>query len=272
MSIKTFFSNIFYSRYINFSNDVDYGTVSKYAEKVAFIASQEAYHRAKGIASFPDGGQPKVILHQKGIYLYDFEKERLTHLKKLWLWQGQAGLVRAREKLLFLENTVYYEREIHNTYGSAKNQALSLKKEHDKAYSINIKTKEITPIDFEKIDALYKKHHTRVKIDLSTLEEIHLSEWGLMIEDIYPKHEKEYLKELIQLKNNHMVRRAIVEQILAKKSRAEIKEILEKMNLFYQGLDINEKVKCSISLFDTSQYIRKLFNIPRGEKHDNLLA
>lgn len=65
------------------------------------------------------------------------------------------------------------------------------------------------------------------------LKQLPLSELGLVVQDIYPKTDKDYIKETIFLKNtSSLTRQAVIEQIISKLSKQKIKGLLREMEKY----------------------------------------
>ena len=86
-----------------------------------------------------------------------------------------------------------------------------------------------------------------------------MADWGLMVKDIYPKPDNEYIEETIYLRNGSSVtRRAVVEQIIAKMSKQEIKELLKNMDEYKNSLEGLKRTEYEIYSKDTYEKIQEL--------------
>jgi len=91
------------------------------------------------------------------------------------------------------------------------------------------------------------------------LDNLPVKELGLDIMEIYPKPEKEYIRETIYLKNNSpLARRAVIEQIISKLEKNEVEELLEEMDSYMNQLEGYEKTHYRIHSEETREKIRAL--------------
>ncbi len=228
---------------------------------IAFVSTQEAYLRAKGITAFPDGGQSKVIYEETGLYIFDMKNNKLTQLKDLTDSSILPWYVKNRAELLFIDSLVYYYRKVQVLdVEDAKDHSL-LKQKYEKCFSVNINTKEVNLIDTAKFNSLYQKYHKKYTLSAlnKELKKIPLSEFGLVIQDIYPKSDKKYIKEVIYLKNDgKTTRRAVIEQIISKLNKKKIKDLLRKMDEYKNSLKGLEKTEYEIYSKETYEDIQEL--------------
>ena len=90
------------------------------------------------------------------------------------------------------------------------------------------------------------------------LDDVPLSYLGLVIQDIYPKTDKQYVRETIYLDIPATTRRAVVEQIISKMDKQEIKAILNKMDEYKISLEGLEKTEYEIYSKETYESIQEL--------------
>jgi hypothetical protein len=237
-----------YSNYVHLKSDVEYwhpNPVYQYADsnKIAFVSTQGAYLRATGISAFPDGGQVKYIFKKTGLYVFDIKNNQLTQLKDLTDSNELPYYVKNRSELLFIDNLVYFYSKVQIlNVEDAKDHSL-LKQKHEKCYSINISTKETNLVDTAKFNSLHRKYYKK-GVDLSGLKKLPLAEFGLVIQDIYPKSDEDYIEETIYLTSDgQTTRRAVIEQIISKLDKKKIKLLLKKMDDHSKGLEGYEKSK-----------------------------
>ncbi|NMB52909.1 MAG: hypothetical protein GX999_11315, partial [Bacteroidales bacterium] len=77
--------------------------------------------------------------------------------------------------------------------------------------------------------------------------------------EIYPKSDREYIEETIYLRNpSSQTRRAVIEQIIAKLSKAEIELLLEKMDAYKNRLEGLKKTEYEFYSKDTYEQIKAL--------------
>lgn len=250
-----------YSDYVHLSLETTHypSPVFQYGDSnlIAFVSTQEAYLRAKGIAAFPDGGQVKVIYEETGLYICDIKDLKATLLVNV----PNAPYLFTDTKLVYVNDVVYYCCEIDTSKSIDSVLFSSLNGKYVKAFSIDTKTKEVSTLDTEKFNLLYQKHNN--KCDLSVLnkelKKIPLSEFGLVIQDIYPKSNKAYIEEIISFKaDGRTTRRAVIEQIISKLDKKEIYDLLRKMNEYKNSLEGYEKSKYESNSKETYKCIQEL--------------
>lgn len=231
------------------------------SSKIAFISTQEAYRKAVGISAFPDGGHPKFIYNKTGLYIIDKKTKELNHLMEI----SSTPYLFTNTKLAFIDDFVYYNCEIDTAKSIDSTRVLSIRKKYVKCFSINVNTQKINQIDTAEFNALYNnnKFECSLSILAKELKKIPLVELGLVIQDIYPKSDKAYIDELIYAKSSGSVStRAIIEQIISKLDKQEIKAILDEMDEYknsFEGLDeVYEKGKYEYYLEETSKAIQEL--------------
>jgi hypothetical protein len=232
------------------------------SSKIAFVSTQEAYLRVKGISAFPDGGQPKIIYNKTGLYIIDVKSNNTTHLMEL---SETPPYLYTNTKLLYIDDFICYNCEIDTSKSIDSTLFLSLKNKYVKCFSINIKTKEISIINTAEFNSLDQKNNLKCSLSElnKKLNKIPLAEFGMVIQDIYPKSDEAYIKELIYAKSGGKVsNRAIIEQIISRLNKQEIKSLLKEMNDYKNSLDgwdeVYEKAKYEYYLEETSKSIQKL--------------
>ncbi len=231
--------------------------VSQYGDstKIAFVSNQKAYLRASGIAAFPDGGQPKYIYKKNGLYVFDTETKALTLIKDLTDSKSTGFSSRLKTQLLFIDSLVY----CNTPPIEESNDSLELKQSGEKCYSINIHTKQTNPVDTATFNALYQMYFAELKVDLKILKSIPLSEFGLIIQDIYPKSDKAYIDEIIYYTSDgQTTRRAIFEQIISKVNKTEIEDMLRKMDEHINTLDGYEQFSYELYIEEIRQMAKEL--------------
>lgn len=77
---------------------------------MAFIASKTAYRSAKGITSLPDGGIPRYLLSNVGLYVFDYENKILNELISFNELADCLGPYSSKwdVKLVLTDTMVYY--------------------------------------------------------------------------------------------------------------------------------------------------------------------
>lgn len=226
---------------------------------VAFVSIQEAYRQATGITAFPDGGQSKVIYKKTGLYIFNIESNKLSLIKDLTAFVNFPWYFKDRSELLFIDSLVYYFSKGEVLDVEEAKDPLLVKKKYEKCYSININTNEVSMVDTVMFNTLYRKYYKKKDVDLSGLKKIPLAQFGLLIQDIYPKPDKKYIEETIYLKNKSKIsKRAVVEQIISKLDKTEIKALLKKMDDYRNSLEGLEKKEYEIYSEETYKRIQAL--------------
>lgn len=242
--------------------------------RIAFIASKQAYLSATGLTRLPDGGIPDYLIDDMGLYVFNPENRHVTRLvafNDLTRWLASSRSL-WKIKLAFDDPLLHYslspvtEWEFYLKRAKSPDISLmisELKKKYEKTYSINIRTKQVVETDPVLFQSLYQKSRETNNIGLTALNkelaEIPLKELGLVVQEIHPKSEAAYIEETILLKNSSPgTRRAVIEQIISKKSKAEIKTILKKMDDYKQSLKGSKKREHEIFSEDTYKRIKNL--------------
>lgn len=240
--------------------------------KIAFIVSKCAYKPAKGITSFPDGGMPEYLLEETSLFILQTEN---NHLKKIKNFSDLTNIIGCNRSswstsLAYTDSLIYcsispisdwslYLKTAKTAEDSQKIK--NLKERYAKPFVFHEKTKEVSYVDSSVFQSVYQKEKetefARVTDPLS--EEIPLSELGLVIQDIYPKSDKNYIKETIFLENSSPVtRRAVVEQIISKLNKKQIRGLLSEMEEYKNSLEGYEKTKYERNIKDVYRRIEDL--------------
>lgn len=252
-----------YSEYISLHYKVKHGAMWNDDEtQIAFFVSKKAYRAPKGIARFPDGGISKTVFSEQGLYVFNPENKSLYEVLAAKSFPSD-GMI----KIAYTDSLIYYSIFIDLEYRLrfAETEADSLgvyrlKERYSKPFVVNVKTRVITNVDSSTFLKVYREDK---KVDYMTLHnqvsEVPLSELGLVIKDIYPKSDKEYITETIYLKNNSRIsRRAVVEQIIAKLSKEEIRGILLEMDNYLNSLEGYSKSTYQFYSRETYEQIQTL--------------
>ncbi len=238
---------------------------------VAFLATKKAFLKPKGIARFPDGGQSKVIYQQTDVYVFNKKnKKRLNalHLDNLDLINGNipASLkteISFTDSLLLFSIIPATNWDNHLKYSRSGTDSANIegmKIKFSKPFIWNFYQQEVWQIDSAEFNS-YGSTHYRISLTeaYNFVGEIPLEDLGLEIMDIFPKSEKDYINETIYLKNDAKIsRRAVVEQIIAKLSKEEIKAILLQMDKHLNSLQGYEKSTYQLYSKETYEQIQAL--------------
>lgn len=264
-----------YSEYLSIDYTVHHGAVWNNDKScVTFVASKIAYRNAKGITRFPDGGIPQYLLEDMGLYIFNIKDSSLAELvnfNDLVNWQSTSRSLWS-VNLVFNDTVIYYQITpvtdwnwfITKTSSEDRlKQIKSLKQKYNKPYMYNLNTGSVQESDTSLFREKYQENIVNHKADLShlnkILKKVPLSEWGLKVQEIYPKKEKEYIKETIYRYNECAEsRRAVVEQIIAKKNKQEIEKLLEKMDKYRNALEGLERMQYDLYTKETYDQIKTL--------------
>ncbi len=225
--------------------------------KVTFVASKMAYRSAKGIAAFPDGGRPQYLLEDVGLYVFDCESkllEKLITFNDLTSWLG-PWRAKWSVTLALTDTMVYYLLSPVSVGWNA-----SLEEKYGQPRAFHIYTETDTAIDSTTFNNLLIESE---KCDLTSLgrlvSKVPLADWGLKLQEIYPKSDRKYIIETIHLYNtSSKTRRAVIEQIIATKSKAEIESILKEMDDYRKNLEEPWKTLHEIKSKDIYDQIKAL--------------
>ena len=264
-----------YSEYLSIDYTVHHGAVWNNDKScVTFVASKIAYRKAKGISRFPDGGIPQYLLEDMGLYIFNIKDSSLAELvnfNDLVNWQSTSRSLWS-VNLVFNDTVIYYQITpvtdwnwfITKTSSEDRlKQIKSLKQKYNKPYMYNLNTGSVQESDTSLFREKYQENIVNHKADLNhlnkILKKVPLSEWGLKVQEIYPKKEKEYIKETIYRYNECAEsRRAVVEQIIAKKNKQEIEKLLEKMDKYRNSLEGLERMQYDLYTKETYDQIKTL--------------
>jgi hypothetical protein len=244
------------------------------SEQIAFIASKLAYRQAEGISRLPDGGSPDYLVNEVGLYFLNDETKQINKLCDFNDLVGLIGPSRSnwKSEIVFKDSVIYYQIQPVSDWGliakwKKESQDLAriseLKKKYSKCYALNVFTKKTFLVDTTYFYSLCKGDKDSYKISLTALnkklQEIPLADWGLIVQEVYPKSDEEYIEETIYLKNgSKTTRRAVIEQIISKMNKEEINTLLNKMDTFKNKLEGLEKTEYEIYSEDTYQRIQDL--------------
>lgn len=249
-------------------NEACYNTDSSL---VAFMATKRAYLKPKGIATFPDGGQSKVITHNTDLYIYHIENKTIQnewHLDDLTRLKPSL-LSSIRIKMFFTDSALVFRIapvthwDFFLKYARSGSDSLNIetaRNHYSQPLEWRYEKQEINQIGSTEFDALSNRGN---RISLTKLKnlvsEIPLSHLGLNIMDIFPKPEKAYINETIYLKNDSSTsRRAVIEQIISKLDKGDIRKLLKRMDNHLKRLEGQEEMNYRQLSGETYEKIRAL--------------
>ncbi len=235
--------------------------------KVAFVASKQATRDTKGFfTTFFRGGSPLFLLEDVGLYVFDYENkllEELVNLKDLAssISTYVSNVSYLNVTLALTDTMVYYL--VSPKFGwdwKYYHIPASIKEKYEQPYAFNMHTKTATTVDSTTFNNLVIKSEKCDPILLKKeLAQIPLADWGLKLQELYPKSDRKYIIETIYLYNtSSKTRRAVVEQIIAKKSKAKIESILKEMDDYRNNLEEPWKTLHEIESKDIYEQIRAL--------------
>jgi len=261
-----------YSEYLHLNYSLHHGACrNNEGTRVAFIVSKCAYRPAKGIARFPDGGTPDYLLEETTLYIFDREKKEVRKLVDFNGLSEFLGCHRSswKSKLTYTDSLIYFtvspvmdwkwhmkEADTHKD----SQRVYSLKEKYSRPFVFNEKERIITHTDSSSFFSAHQKDH---EVDFTKfnnqLKEVPLSELDLVVKDIYPKSDKDYIKETVFLRNtSSLSRRAVIEQIISKQSKQKIKGLLREMEEHKNSLEGLEKTEYEIHSEDVYKKIKAL--------------
>ena len=262
LGITIFFTSCRYADNVSLNIEYEIGATNfSDSTKTAYLSTQQAYRRAEGQAAFPDGGQSKYVYRRKGLYVFDVKNSELTYLKDLSKLDSLPWYISMHPRLVFKDSLLFYKCTIDSLKPMDSLEFIEMKRVFAECFSIDINTKKINQVDIEKFNKLYLKYKIRPVGGMFKRAEAHpLAEWGLVLKEIYPKSDEQYIDYFISWKSggNSLSRRAIIEQIIAHKSKDEIREILQRMNDYKESLDAYDKDSYEFWMRDDYNQLRKL--------------
>lgn len=261
-----------YSEYLHLDYSLHHGACSNHDDtRVAFVVSKCAYRPAKGMARFPDGGTPDYLLEETSLYIFDRQKHEVRKLVDFDDLSELLGCHRSswKFKLTYTDSLVYYSvspvmewqwyMKEADTHQDSQRVSI-LREKYSRPFVFNEKEMKPAPTDSSSFVPLHQKAH---KVDFTKfnhqLKQLPLSELGLVVQDIYPKTDKDYIKETIFLKNtSSLTRQAVIEQIISKLSKQNIKGLLREMEEYKNSLEGIEKTEYQIHSEDVYKEIKTL--------------
>jgi uncharacterized protein YqfB (UPF0267 family) len=253
-----------HTEYISLDYKIIHGAMwNNNQTKIAFFVSKKAYRAPKGISRFPDGGISKTVYSEAGLYVFDPENKYLYEALTFKSFPSSKSI-----KIAYTDSMIYYIFLIDWDYRLhfAKTEADSLKiyrlrEEYARPFVFNEKTKETTNVDTSTFLNVYKEDN---EVDYMTLHnrisEVPLSELGLVIKEIYPKSDADYINDFIYSSKggSRLTKRAIAEQIISKLSEEEIRNILKRIDEYRNSLDGLERKTFEFNSEDKYELLKRL--------------
>jgi hypothetical protein len=234
-----------YSDYLHLDYKVlDIAKIDSANNTIPFTANAKAFRKAKGIAAFPDGGQSNYLLDECNLYLLNRETKTLTKLVSIYKIDNNLRSVPFNTQIVFSDSMVYFQVIPYVKFLKKDSSNFEMLPQ---AFCISIENKAIIEIDTVLFKQIYQSKTVENCLELSCLRnklaKIHLKEWGFVLQDLYPKSEKSYIEDFVYTGKggNGLTKRAIAEQIIANKSKDEIRAIITEMDDYKKSLTGLEK-------------------------------
>ena len=240
--------------YSDYSFDFAWNTDST---AYSFLAVKRLLRSPQGISKFPDGGISKIEYFDAALYYYNNKYHKLKRIADLNKYNVLYKVLDFRYiKIAFNDSVIYYKlkeisdfkREIALRNITSKEDSLkilSIVDESRLAYAYDIRTSTTTQIDslaFFKQYKIYKENKQKneskkyhgVSADIINLS---LSDWGIILKDVYPQSDEQYINYIKYAKGGPLIREAILEQIFPNISKNDIRKTIEEMSKYKQKLD-----------------------------------
>ncbi len=241
--------------------------------RVALFITTKAFRAPKGIARFPDGGISKTEFVATSLYIFNPETKAIYKTDPLesfpvfnYLWDI---------KMAFSDSLVYYsitpttswEERLQNA--ETKDDSLriyDLKNKYADPFVFDQRTGEFSTVDSTSFSKVYSEDkRAALQALYDQMRELPPSDLGLVLQEIFPKPDKEYINDFIYPSpgGSSLTRRAIAEQIIAPLGEGEIRDILKRIEDYKNGLDDFEKQQYEFYSKDRIELLKKLLkNIP----------
>ncbi len=245
-----------HSKYINLEIRTD-GTIAwnNDSSAFAFVAKTGLYKRPTGIAKFPDGGTTKNEYLDFSLYHFDIKQNKLTRLVRLnefFMGSGYRWLNISQVELSLNDSILYYKLPEPYDY----NLKYIDKKEHPdffknivKTYKIDIYTLKKETVNTANNPHIFAKKRERFNSSIAKkyLANVKYADWGLVLNDLYPKSKNFYMDMIIEEQGNKNIRECIFQQIIPEFSEKDKKTVLnkmeERMKELYDDYKNTDKVK-----------------------------
>jgi len=237
------------SKYINiktqYSKDI---AMNKNNSAFTFIAINKIYRRPTGIATFPDGGKSTQEYFDVAVYYYDIKNKKLNRIVDLnnltQLFPKDSAYFLT--KFAFYNSMIYYKIPSATEYNirEAKKKRSNPKGEIDKAveyvskiHAYNLTSKENLELVSLPSDIKWSEYNyeQKKKLKNSYLNKVPMSDWNIILKNIYPQSKRIYMEYIIQARKGSALE-AIYEQIAPSFNREDIQYILKEMEDYKQDL------------------------------------
>ncbi|MFP4489018.1 MAG: hypothetical protein ACLFN1_06910 [Bacteroidales bacterium] len=252
-----------YSEYLSLDYKIMHGaTWNDDHSKIASFITKKAYRRPEGIARFPDGGISKTLYSEAGLYIFEPES------KKIHQALAFEDLPSESIRLAYTDSLVYYAFSIDWEYrlyfAKTEEDTLKeyrLKEKYARPFVFNERTGEVSNVDTSVFLNVYEKDN---EVDYMTLarqiSEVPPSELGLVLRDIYPKPDREYIDDFIYSSDggSHLTKRAIAEQVISRLDKDEIRDIIERIDRHKNSLEGYERKSFERNSEDKYELLKEL--------------
>jgi hypothetical protein len=233
--------------------------------RVAMFITTKAFRAPKGIARFPDGGISKTEFVATSLYIYNPETRSLFKTEPLKSFPIMWNI-----EMAFSDSMVYYsitpttawEESLQNA--ETKEDSLriyDLQNKYSDPFVFDERRGEISTVDSITFAKVYSKERRAGLQSLyDQMRELPLSDLGFVLQEIYPKPEKEYIKDFIYASKggSTMTTRAIAEQIIAPLGEDEIRKILGRIDDYRNSLNDFEKQQYEFYAKERIEMLEKL--------------
>ena len=239
--------------------------------QIVFAASKKVYHQPKGVTKFPDGGQPDYLKQELTIYTFDTVKKKISPLINLNdlvpLFGNSPSKLKIKfactDSLLYCQVQPITEWKYYLKWARTARDSLIIQELKQKyAAPILVNHQSGKPVNLEAKREIFNDipmqpaNLTRLN---ALLKEVPLSDWGLLIKEYDLRSDEMLIDEVIFLLNPCFTsRRAIIEQIISKLNKEEIKNLLLKMEKHQQQLEGIEKKEYELYSKETYEKIKEL--------------
>ncbi|NOX33082.1 MAG: hypothetical protein GXP56_05000 [Deltaproteobacteria bacterium] len=216
---------------------------------VAFMVTKMAYRRAGGIASLPDGGMSKIEYQDVSLYYFNLQDKQLIKVddfnditKWITAWRSNYdGDIAFQGPLIYYKIKPNMWKLDKFKTGPDSLKVHSVIERYNKSYAYDINTHNIRAADSLIFNEVFNKTKNSNKVAYekldSLLKEVALKDWGIVLKDIYPQSNQDYIDHIIYNQGTPYTRQAIMEQIIPGLSKKKIKNILEEMDNYKKKLD-----------------------------------
>jgi hypothetical protein len=253
-----------HSRYLSIKIDICRSPVwNNEKTAVAFMAAKIAYRPASGISKIPDGGTAEIKYQDVSLYYFNLQDRHLVKVDSFtdltqWVtaWKTNYDI-----DIAFTDTLIYYKvnpemwrlKKADAEKKSLRTHAIIEK--YNKYFVYDINTRKIREADSLMFNKVFNRTGKSNEISYnklkSLLKGISLSDWGIILKDIYPQSDADYIRYIVYNQGNHTARQAIMAQVIPTLDKKRIKDMLEKMDEYKKKLKKKEK-----SSYD--DHVRKL--------------